>query len=120
MKVVYASRTGNIEKFLAKAGVSDSLKIVEGCEKISNNYILITYTSGLGEIPKEVENFVKHNSSFLKGVIGSGNRNWGSSYCNGAKLISQNHNIPLLMTFELSGRISDVVKFKRILNSLTT
>ena len=46
MKVVYASRTGNVEALIGKLGITDALHIEDGTEKVSEDYILFTYTDG--------------------------------------------------------------------------
>lgn len=115
MDIIYFSRTKNIERFIKKS----KIKSIEGTSNyITNNkYILLTYTDKFGEIPKNVEDFLKLkvNQSNLIGVIGSGNKNWGKSYCNAVTLISQKYNVPILQKFELSGKIQDIEKFKEII-----
>ena len=41
MKVVYASRTGNVEALIGKLGITDALHIEDGTEKVSEDYLLI-------------------------------------------------------------------------------
>lgn len=43
MRLVYASRTGNVEKLISRLGIS-ALKIESGEEKVSGDYVLVTYT----------------------------------------------------------------------------
>ena len=43
MKIVYASRTGNVQKLIDRLGV-DAVKITNGTEKVDGDYVLITYT----------------------------------------------------------------------------
>ncbi len=123
MLVVYSSKTGNTELFLKKVEVKNYLKIIKNKnQNISENFILITYTTGLGEIPEEVESFLKYknNSSFLTGVIASGNRNFGNLFAKAADLISDKYNIPILMKYELTGNKNDVLKLKEYLKILNT
>lgn len=70
---------------------------------------------GFGEVPIEVEEFLSLNHLNLRGIIGSGNRNWGSNYCRSAYILSERYSVPLLMTFEMSGTRKDVIKFQEIL-----
>ena len=114
MLIVYASKTGNIERFLKKTGVSPILKITDGSEIINEDFILLTYTTGIGEVPVEVIEFTKNNYSHMKGLIGSGNKNWGGAFCNAVTLLSQQYNITILMTFEMSGNKHDIEKFLEI------
>ena len=80
---------------------------------IEEPYILITYTTGFGEIPKEVKSFLKINSGNMAGVVGSGNRNWGSNYNAASKKIANSYNVPLVHTIELSGNTADVDTVKQ-------
>lgn len=45
MKVVFASRTGNVQSIIDRLGI-DALEITSGDELIDESYILITYTDG--------------------------------------------------------------------------
>lgn len=118
MKIIYFSRTKNIEKFISKTKIETEIETQKAnfdtIEK--KKYILITYTDLFGEVPKEVKQFlnIKENRNNLCGVIGSGNRNWGENYCQGAKIISNKCQVPLLQTFELSGNTHDIEIFKKI------
>ena len=47
MKVVYASRTGNVESIISKLGIEDALKVEDGSETVEEDYILFTYTGVL-------------------------------------------------------------------------
>ena len=42
MKVVYASRTGNVESIISKLGIEDALKVEDGSETVEEDYILFT------------------------------------------------------------------------------
>ena len=54
MNVYYASRTGNVESMINKLGIS-ATKIEGGDEVADEDFILITYTDGYGDIPAEVD-----------------------------------------------------------------
>ena len=45
MKVVYASRTGNVESIISKLGIEDALKIEDGSETVEEDYLLILMVS---------------------------------------------------------------------------
>lgn len=53
--IVYASRTGNVRNIVSKLKV-ESIEISEGL-LLSEPYLLITYTDGLGDIPVKVTRF---------------------------------------------------------------
>jgi protein involved in ribonucleotide reduction len=111
MKIAYASMTGNVQRFVDKLKNHlpnyEFVRVVRQM-KIDEPFILITYTTGFGEIPKEVEELLQLSSDNLIAVIGSGNRNWGHSFCGGAVKVADMHSVPLLHKFELSGLDSDV------------
>lgn len=84
-----------------------NIKIKPGL-KINESYVLITYTTGFGKVPKSVEVFLNGNNQQLQGVVASGNRNWGVLFANAGDLISEHYNVPLLHKFEISGNENDV------------
>ena len=47
MKVVFASRTGNVQSIVDRLSV-DALEISSGDEAVSEPFLLITYTDGYG------------------------------------------------------------------------
>lgn len=112
MKVVYTSRTGNVESVIEKLGIPDAIKIGTGDNNVSEDYILITYTDGYGDVPAEVEEFLDSNSANLKGVIVSGNTGYGDAYCAAGDVISEKYNVPCLYKFEDAGTDEDIEKIK--------
>jgi protein involved in ribonucleotide reduction len=108
MLIVYDSLTGNIQRFVDRLNMRNT--------KIRNNlivnepYVLITYTTGIGEAPKRVLKFLEDNHSYIRAVISSGNRNWGHRYGIAADIISNIYNVPILHKFELSGSDEDIKK----------
>ncbi|BDU63346.1 protein NrdI (plasmid) [Candidatus Borrelia fainii] len=115
--VVYASKTGNVSRFIAKTGLKDIFHVVTGDEIVNRPYVLLTYTFAFGKVPPEVEKFLKHNFKLMVGVAGSGNRNWGDSFCNAVNLIKNEYNVCEILKFELSGTSHDVENFvERIKN----
>ncbi|WP_410988649.1 class Ib ribonucleoside-diphosphate reductase assembly flavoprotein NrdI [Bacillus cereus] len=108
MKVVYASMTGNVQRFVSNLKFP-STKIEKGKQLVINEpFVLITYTTGVGKVPVEVKEFLQHNSMNMVAVVGSGNRNWGMNFCKGAVDIATRYNVPLLHKFEISGLEEDV------------
>ena len=83
MKVVYASRTGNVQRFVMKLGRNvDSRRIYDGTEAVNEDYLLITFTDGKGMIPKAVETFIRGNLSHFKAAAVSGNQlRFPDSFC---------------------------------------
>jgi protein involved in ribonucleotide reduction len=109
--IVYDSLTGNVQRFVDKLDTK-TIKITPDLI-VDQPFILITYTTGFGEVPARVEKFLMQNRQYIKGVIGSGNKNWGSYYCGSAETISKQYYVPLIHKFELSGSQKDVEKIKQ-------
>lgn len=116
MLVVYASKTGNVKRFVGKTGL-DSLEISKELI-INEKYVLVTYTTGFGAVPEEVSAFLKNNSKNLVGVVASGNRNWGDMFGASADKISKQYGVPVLMKFEMSGTNKELDLFREIMSRL--
>ncbi|MGG0797039.1 class Ib ribonucleoside-diphosphate reductase assembly flavoprotein NrdI [Brevibacillus laterosporus] len=111
MLIVYDSKTGNVKRFVQKLDfrciqISDDIVINEP-------FILITYTTGFGQVPETTRQFLTQHSQWMKGVAASGNMNWGTRYGLAADQIAEQYNVPLVMKFELSGTKRDVETFKQ-------
>lgn len=109
--IVYDSMTGNVKRFISK--LSLPAVQIQNQMTIDEPYVLITYTTGFGQIPEKVSSFLQKNSKYLIGVAASGNRNWGERFAKSADLISESYNVPVISKFELSGTKSDVEYFKQ-------
>ena len=111
--IIYASRTGNVEYIVNKLNLpSVNMKDVSN---VSNPYFIFTYTDGLGEIPLEVSRFLNSNYKYCKGVIASGNTNFGvNNFCGCADKISEMYDIPIIRKIELRGFEHD---YLHIINS---
>jgi protein involved in ribonucleotide reduction len=72
----------------------------------------VTPTTGFGQVPRTVDEFLRYNSDDLRGVAVSGNANWKGNYGKAGDLIAEEYGVPLLLRFELSGTDADVAKFK--------
>lgn len=81
---------------------------------VGRPYVLIVPTYGGNkeekQIPAQVVDFLnlKVNRDLLRGVIGTGNTNFGETYCRAAELISAKVGVPLLYRVELLGTPDDV------------
>lgn len=111
MLIAYDSRTGNVQRFVNKLGLP-AIQI-ESEMKLEQPFVLITYTTGFGQVPEKVMSFLQHNHARLMGVMASGNRNWGESFARSADRIAQLYSVPVLGKFELSGTQRDVDLFHR-------
>lgn len=104
--IVYASRTGNVRYIVSQLGLP-SVEITNDLT-IHEPYFLITYTDKLGETPELVWWFLKNNYRFCKGVIASGNSNFGiNNFCGTADEINKKYNIQIIHKIELRGFKND-------------
>jgi protein involved in ribonucleotide reduction len=77
-------------------------------------YILVVPTYGGGSeksaIPRQVRTFlnVPENRQLLRGVIGTGNTNFGEHYCKAAELISAKTGVPIIARVEILGTPEDI------------
>lgn len=107
--IIYASRTGNVKYMI------DELKLPSSELKsdlvVDQSYFLFTYTDGLGDIPEHVIGFLKNstNQRHLKGVIASGNTNFGDSFCKAADTIGNIFKVPVIRKIDLRGSNEDLI-----------
>lgn len=111
MLLIYATRTGNVKRFVGKTKLPSI--IIDDALTIDKPYVLVTYTDKQGQVPDEVLDFLARsdNSQYLLGVAASGNRNWGKNFAKSADVIQAMYSVPIIHKFELSGLRSDVNNF---------
>ena len=103
MKLVYASRTGNVEKLVRRLGV-DAVKIAKGDETVDGEYVLVTYTDGAGIIPPAVEKFLNANRDGFKAAAVSGNsEKHPKTFCDAADKLAEKYGVKILARFEKDG-----------------
>lgn len=86
-------------------------KIHEDLKLVNKPFVLFTPTYGFGNIPEQVEDFLAlgDNAKLFKGVISSGNRNWGEAYfAQSGKKLSMKHEVPWLHRYEMRGNEEDL------------
>ena len=104
--IVYASRTGNVRSVIAKLGLPAIA--LEQAAAISEPFLLFTYTDGLGSVPLAVEQFMQQHHALCKGVIVSGNRNFGHAmFGRAGDFLAGYYNIPLIAKLDLRGTTAD-------------
>ncbi|MDY6054621.1 class Ib ribonucleoside-diphosphate reductase assembly flavoprotein NrdI [Micrococcus sp.] len=87
-------------------------------------YVLLVPTYGGGEIdgavPKQVIKFlnVPGNRALIRGVITSGNTNFGEAYGLAGRIVSQKTGAPVMYTYELMGTPEDVITVREGLRAL--
>ncbi|CAM4390567.1 protein NrdI [Paenibacillus macerans] len=111
MLIAYDSKTGNVKRFIQKLDLP-AVQIDENMT-LEEPFVLITYTTGFGQVPAKVSAFLEHNHQRLLGVAASGNRNWGERFALSADLIAQRYHVPVVAKFELSGTKQDAERFKQ-------
>ena len=117
MIVYFSSVTRNTDRFIEKLGlpaVRIPLKSEDAATmEVDEEFILITPTYGSssgGSVPKQVIKFLNtiKNRELLRGVIGSGNRNFNEDFARAADTVAAKCKVPLLYRFELAGTEEDL------------
>lgn len=106
--IVYSSRTGNVLKIVQKLGYP--YQSVE--QPVDEPFVIFTYTDGNGAVPSEVDDFMERYHHLCKGVLVSGNRNWGSRFAFAGDRLAMEYHIPLGTKFDLLGVDTDYEKSK--------
>jgi len=120
--VYYSSASGNTARFVARLGLAAGRIPVsprdEAMPAPAAPYVLIcpTYADGEGRgaVPKQVIRFLNDPArrALLRGVIGSGNRNFGTTFALAARVISEKCHVPVLYRFELAGDDNDLSRVR--------
>lgn len=119
--VYFSSATENTKRFVEKLGVrSYRIPLRPGEEPlvVDEEYVLVcpTYGGGSvkGAVPRQVVRFLndERNRSLIRGVISSGNTNFGTAYCIAGDIVSAKCQVPHMYKFELLGTPWDVEKVK--------
>ena len=119
MKIVYASRTGNVEALVGKFGFEDVLKLKDGDEVVNEDFVIFFYNDGRGDMPKLVERFLDNNHVYLRGIVGSGSMQYHADTFNyGAIKASKKYNVPLLGQVDGQGNKYDVTEIRGKLKAL--
>lgn len=117
----FSSASENTHRFVGKLGYrSARLPLRRGDEPlvVDEEYVLVVPTYGggsvKGAVPKQVIAFLNdpHNRSLCRGVISSGNTNFGEAYCLAGDIIASKLDVPLLYRYELLGTNTDVARVK--------
>ncbi len=117
MKLIYYSITGNTKKIARKIADYKYEEITPNLI-VDEDFVIITSSTGFGLPQDEVKEFLENNRVHLKGVIGSGNRNWGRNFCKGSKRIAEHFNVPYLYSVELAGNTYDIARSKKKIEEL--
>ena len=109
--VYFSSSSENTQRFIERLGLPAVRIPLNERERIQVDepYILIVPSYGgggtAGAVPRQVIRFLndEHNRALLRGVIASGNRNFGEAYGRAGDVIAQKCGVPWLYRFELMG-----------------
>ena len=117
----FSSTSENTHRFVGKLGFRSAripLRPKEAPLAVDEEYVLLVPTYGggsvKGAVPKQVIKFLNdsHNRSLCRGVISSGNTNFGEAYCLAGDIIASKLGVPFLYRYELLGTPTDVVRVK--------
>ncbi|MGZ0713175.1 class Ib ribonucleoside-diphosphate reductase assembly flavoprotein NrdI (plasmid) [Coraliomargarita sp. W4R53] len=119
--VFFSSVSGNTAHFVDKLGVRAMripLHSTDPALQVDEPYILITPTYGGGQgrgvekgaVPKQVIRFLndERNRKMIRGVISTGNTNFGEHFGLAGTIISRKCNVPHLDRLEVFGTPEDV------------
>ena len=117
--VYFSSASGNTARFVTRLGLPAAripITAADEMPSLERPYVLICPTfadgEGRGAVPKQVIRFLNDpdRRALLRGVIGTGNRNFGATFALSGKVISDKCNVPVLYRFELSGTDLDIAR----------
>lgn len=115
--VYFSSVSGNTARFVEKLGCpAHRIPLYPKDEPlvVTEPYVLLVPTYGGGPVkravPKQVIRFLndERNRKLIRGVMASGNTNFGEAYGIAGDIISQKCQVPMLYRFELFGTQEDV------------
>jgi protein involved in ribonucleotide reduction len=120
--VYFSSASGNTERFIARLGLAATripLRASSPMPVLRAPFVLISPTyadgEGRGAVAKQVIAFLNdaENRRHLRGVIASGNRNFGAFYAHAGDVIAAKCAVPCLYRFELAGTDTDIARVKQ-------
>ena len=111
MKIVYWSASG-VTRRLSERFTHESVNNYSG-----GDYLLAVPTYGSprtgGYVPGAVVRFLADHRPGCRGVIGVGNRNFGSDFCKAAYEINRTYGIPIVATIDMVPTDEEVTKITR-------
>jgi len=126
--VYFSSVSENTKRFVEKLGFQSfriPLHLSEASTYTHNrDSVLVVPTYGGGNesstVPKQVVKFLNNpeNRKHIKGVIATGNTNFGESYGLAGDIVAAKLGVPLIQRVELLGTPEDITQLKERLNKL--
>lgn len=114
--VYFSSSSENTHRFVQRLGMpAQRIPLATG-ERLAvfQPFILLVPTWGnggvAGAVPSQVIRFlnVPRHRQLIRGVIASGNRNFGAAYALAGSIIAKKCQVPFLYRFELMGTPEDI------------
>lgn len=110
--IAFASRTGNVRYIVSRLQLP--AMEIDGTNMLKIPFLLMTYTDGFGEVPAPVRSFMERCGSYCRGVIVSGNSNFGHhQYGRAGDELAQQWQVPLVRKIELRGFKEDYEAIRR-------
>ena len=104
--IYFASRTGNVRHIISRLALPSAE--IKPQTTTQEPFLLFTYTDGLGEVPRVVAQFMEQSYALCKGIIVSGNSNFGHHvFCGAGDVLAKQYGIPIVRKIELRGFASD-------------
>ena len=124
--VYFSSASENTARFIANCRLPESglnvyripLRPKSAPLVVNEPFVIVVPTYGGGDIakalPPQVRRFLndRGNRSLLRGVIASGNTNFGDAFCAAGDVIAAKCHVPFLYSFELTGTPEDMRKVR--------
>lgn len=107
MIVYFSSASRNTERFVTRLGLP--CMTVAGEPEVPFLLVTPTYADAHGNhpVPKPVIQFLNKHRHLMRGVIGTGNRNFGATFALGGRVVALKCGVPLLHRMELAGMATD-------------
>lgn len=124
--VYFSSVSENTHRFVEKLGLRSfriPLRAVDAPLCVREPHVLVVPTYGGGAIrhavPKQVIRYLNDpdNRKYLRGVVSSGNTNFGTAFCTAGPIIAAKCGVPELGRFELLGTKADVKRIRDVIIS---
>ncbi|QDY71664.1 class Ib ribonucleoside-diphosphate reductase assembly flavoprotein NrdI [Qingshengfaniella alkalisoli] len=125
----FSSPSGNTHRFISRLGLSACRIPYRASEEmiaVDRPFVLISPTysdgEGRGAVHKQVIRFLNNADTRknLRGIIATGNRNFGQYFAHAGDVISAKCGVPLLYRFELSGTETDIARVRAGLDKFWT
>ena len=122
----FSSASENTARFIKNCRLPEAglnvyripLRPKDGPLVVGEPFVIVVPTYGGGDIskalPPQVRRFLndRGNRQLLRGVIASGNTNFGDAFCAAGDVIAAKCHVPFLYSFELTGTPEDMRKVR--------